>query len=123
MQEDNNNNDEFDEALDAKQRMARKMIMKKNKAKIKLGKKKAMRKPANAEKLKKMAMKAARNIIAKKLVKGKDKKDMGMSQKNSLEKKLSKKAGAIKKLARKLMPKIKKANKEKVKSHMANKGE
>lgn len=113
MQEDNKEL-EVDEALDAKQRMAKKMAMKKNKAKIKIGKKKAMKRAANPEKLKKMALKKARDIIAKKLVKGKDKKDMGMSGKRSLEKKLDKKKSAIKKLAKKILPKVKKANREKV---------
>jgi hypothetical protein len=110
---------EVDEALDAKQRMARKMSMKKNKAKIKIGQKKARKRAANPEKLKKMAMKKARDIIAKKLVKGKDKKDMGMSGKRSLEKKLDKKKSAIAKLAKKIMPKVKRANRDRVR---ANKG-
>ena len=59
----------------------------------------------------------ARDMIAKKLVKGKDKKDMGMSQKQGLEKRLDKKKAAIKKLAKKLMPKVKKANRDRVKGN------
>jgi hypothetical protein len=121
IKEDTTMEHEVDEALDAKQRMAKKMAMKKNKAKIKIGKKKALKKVANPEKLKKMAMKKARDMIAKKLVKGKSKSDMGMAQKQGLEKKLDKKKSAIKKLAKKILPKIKKANKEKVKKHKANK--
>ena len=111
----------LDEVLNAKQRMKKKMAMKKAAPKIKLGKKKALNKVASKDKLKTMAMNKARKMVAAKLVKGQDKADMSFSARGALEKKLKKKAGAIKKLAKKLMPKVKKDNKEKVKAHKADK--
>ena len=111
----------LEEVLDAKQRMKKKLAMKKAAPKIKLGKKKALNKVASKDKLKTMAMNTARKMVAKKLTKGQDKGDMSFAARASLEKKLKKKAGAIKKLAKKLMPKVKKANKEKVKAHKASK--
>ena len=71
---------------------------------------------------KKTAKKKARDMIAKKLVKGKDKKDMSFSQRKSLEKKLDKKKGAIAKLAKKLKSKVKAADKERVKKARAGSG-
>ena len=52
-------------------------------------------------------------------MKGKDKADMSFTQRASLEKKLNKKKGAIAKLAKKLKPKVKKADKERVKKARA----
>lgn len=46
-----------------------------------------------------------------------DKNDLGMSGKAALEKKLDKKKGAIKKLAKKLLPMIRKKEQEKTKKN------
>lgn len=119
MQEDNLNEME-NEALTSKQRMKMKQAFKKSAAKRKIGMKKALKKLKDPEKLKKTANKKARDLIAKKIMKGKDKKDMSFSQRQSLEKKLDKKKGAIAKLAKKLKPKVKAADKERVKKARAN---
>ena len=103
------------EALDHMQRMAKKQAMKRIKGKIKMGRKRNAKRLKTPEKIKKTAQKKARDMIAKKLVKGKDKKDMSYSQRQSLEKKLAKKKGAIAKLARKLKGKVKTADKDRVK--------
>ncbi len=113
MQEDKT----LEEAATASQRMKMNVNLKKSAVKRKSGMKKALNKAASPEKLKKMAMKKARDMVAKKLSKDKDKSDMTFSAREKLEKKLDKKSGAIKKLAKKLLPKIKKANKEKVSAH------
>jgi hypothetical protein len=111
----------IEEALDAKQRMKKKMAMKKAKAKIKIGKKKSAKKLKTPDKLKSAAMKKARDMVAKKMVKGVDKKDMSFSQRKSLEKKLDKKKGAIAKLAKKIKGKVKMADKERVKKARSKK--
>jgi len=111
--------DILDEALNAKQRMKMKQAFKKSAAKRKIGMKKSKKKLKDPEKLKKTANKKARDIIAKKIMKGKDKADMSFTQRASLEKKLNKKKGAIAKLAKKLKPKVKKADKERVKKARA----
>jgi len=110
---------ELDEALNAKQRMKMKQAFKKSAAKRKIGMKKSKKKLKDPEKLKKTANKKARDIIAKKIMKGKDKADMSFAQRTSLEKKLNKKKGAIAKLAKKLKHKVKKADKERVKKARA----
>jgi hypothetical protein len=85
-----------------------------------LGQKKARKKLASPEKLKKRAEKAARNILIKKITKDKDKADLSYSARASIEKRIEKKGATIKKLAKKLLPQIKKADREKLK---ATKGE
>jgi len=109
------------EALDAKQRMKMKQAFKKSAAKRKIGMKKSAKKLKTPDKLKKTAMKKARDMVAKKMVKGVDKKDMSFAQRKSLEKKLDKKKGAIAKLAKKIKGKVKMADKERVKKARSKK--
>ena len=103
-----------DEALTTAQRIKMKNAMKKNKAKIALGKKLAAKKKASPEKLKARAEKQARNIVIQKILKGKSKDDLSFSARGELEKKVDKKKAAIKKIAKKLLPDIKKKEAEKM---------
>jgi hypothetical protein len=106
-----------DEAMTMATRMKMKAAFKKNKAKIKLGKKKAAKKLASPEKLKARAVKQARELIIKKILKGKSKADLGFAARTDLEKKVDKKKGAIAKIAKKILPAVKKADKLKLKKN------
>ena len=108
------------EALNIQQRMARKRSMAKNKAKIALGRARAAKKVASVDVLKKRAVKAARNKIALKMTKGTPLNQVPFSKKVEIEKKLEKKKGKIQKIARKLLPVIKKKELDK---RQAKKGE
>lgn len=99
---------DLDEALTLQQRMKAKANMRKNKAKIAMGRKKAEKKIASPEKLKARARKQARDSLEKKLLKGKDKSELSFSGRQNLEKQVDKKKGAIDRIARKLLPQIKK---------------
>lgn len=103
------------EAATLSQRQKMKAAFRKNKAKIALGRKKAAKKIASPEVLKKRAEKQARNIFLKKLTKDKDRSDLSYGARQSIEKRLEKKKGAIQKLAKKLLPKVKQADREKLK--------
>jgi len=105
--------DDFDEALTNMQRQKAKQTFRKNKAKIALGKKKAAKKIASPEQLQKRADKAARNILIKKITKDKDKSDLSFAQRSNIEKQLDKKKAAIKKIAKKLLPKLRIADRKK----------
>lgn len=105
--------DDFEEALTNMQRQKAKQTFRKNKAKIALGKKKAAKKIASPEQLQKRADKAARNILIKKITKDKDKSDLSFAQRSNIEKQLDKKKAAIKKIAKKLLPKLRIADREK----------
>ena len=104
-----------DEALNIQQRLKLARSLKKNKAKIAMGRKRAARKTANLDTLKKRAMKQARNMIIKKITKGKDKGDMSMARKQSIEKRLDKMKPKIAKIAKKILPKVRKMEMERKK--------
>lgn len=97
-----------DEALDMTQRMARKRAFKKNKAKIALGRKRAEKRMANMDTLKKRAQKAARGQILKKLTKDVPKDELSMSRRQDIEKRLDKMKPRIDKIAKKLLPQVRK---------------
>ena len=106
---------DFSEAMSLQHRMKMKAAFRKNKAKIALGKKKAARKLASPEKLQKRAERHARDLLVKKILKNKDKSDLSYAGREGIEKKLKNKKAAIKKIARKLLPQIKKADRAKLK--------
>ncbi len=101
-----------DEALNIQQRLKLARSLKKNKAKIAMGRKRAARKTANLDTLKKRAMKQARNMIIKKLTKGVSKANMSMARKQSHEKRLDKMKPKIAKIAKKILPQVRKMEKE-----------
>jgi len=74
----------------------------------------SMKKKKSPEKIKKTAMKQARDLLAKKILKDRSKADLSISGKEALEKKLNKKTAVIKRIAKKLIPKIKKAETERL---------
>jgi hypothetical protein len=100
------------EALDfaARRKLAR--SMKKNKAKIAIGRKRAARKFADMDKLKKRAQKQARMQFFKKLTKGAQKDDLSFARRQEIEKRLDKMQPKIDKVARKLLPKVRKMEKD-----------
>ena len=108
------NTETQDEALSKAARMKMSRMMK-AKGKI-IARKRAisMKKKKSPEKIKKTAMKQARDLLAKKILKDKSKADLSISGKENLEKKLNKKKPLIKKIAKKLLPKIKKAETERL---------
>jgi hypothetical protein len=106
----------LNEALKPAQRAKRARAMKLAAPKIKRGREKAARKTATTEVLMKRATKAARSAVEKKILAGKSKADLTFSGREALEKKVEKKKSAIQKIAKKLLPKMKKAEIERKKS-------
>lgn len=101
------------EVLDIKARIKKKATMRKNKSKLKAGRKRAEKRIASPEKLKMRARKAARKALERKLLKGKTRADLSLSQRVELDKKLDSKKALIDKMAKKLLPQIKKDELEK----------
>ena len=98
-----------DEALSMAARRKKGLQMKKFAARLKMGRKKASMKVADKGKLEKRSRRAARNAITKKLTKGISKAELTPSRKAEIEKRLNKMSGKVSRLAKKLMPKIRKA--------------
>lgn len=103
----------LDEALNFAARQSLKRAIRKNKGKIKIGRERAARKIASPEKLKMRAQKQARKSIEKKILKDKSKEELSFQQRGELEKRIDKRKAVINQLAKKLLPKIKKAEIEK----------
>jgi hypothetical protein len=104
----------MDEALTPAQRIKRSALMKKMGAKMAKKRAISMKKKASPEKIMKRAMKKARDILVNKMIKGQDKSELGFSQKQAIEKKIDKKKGVIKKIAKKMLPKLKQAEAERI---------
>ena len=101
--------------LTPQQRRAKGRQMKRLAPKIARKKAIAMKKKASPEKLIGRAEKAAKEIIRNKLVKGKKYADLPFAQRELVDKKVEKKKDAIKKIAKKLLPKIRKQEVERLK--------
>ena len=105
----------MEEALTLAQRMKRSKIMKTKSKQIARAREKSMKRKADSATLQKRASKAARNILLKKILKDKDKSELGFKSREAIEKKLGKKKGIIKKIAKKLLPQIRKKEAERIK--------
>ena len=80
--------DAVDEALTMAQRMKKKRDMRRNKARIAIGRKRAKKKMANMKVIKKRSDRQARNAIAQKLTRGIPKRELTPSRKREIEKRL-----------------------------------
>ena len=96
------------EALTMQQRLAKSRQMKKMKAKIAIGRAKAAKKIATMDVLKKRARKKAREILLKKLTKDIPKSELSLSRRQSIEKQLDKKKATVDKIAKKILPQVRK---------------
>ena len=106
--------DVLDEIMTKMARMKRSRMMKVKGKQIARKRKLAMKRKADPEKLKTRAMKKARDMVAKKLLKDKDKSDLSISGKENLEKRLAKKKAVIAKIAKRILPKVRKAENERL---------
>ena len=90
------------------------MRMKKNKARIAMARKRAERKTASMDTLKKRARKQARKAVVAKITKGQDKGEMSFSRKKDIEKRMEKPAiqARIDRNARKLIKVVRKQEME-----------
>jgi hypothetical protein len=107
-------NEVLDEVMTKMARMKRSRMMKTKGKQIARKRKIAMKRKANPEKLKQRAMKKARDIVAKKILKDKDKSDLSLAAKETLEKRLEKKKAVIAKIAKRILPKVRSAENERL---------
>ena len=107
-------NDVLDEVMSKMVRMKKARMMKVKGKQIARKRKIAMKRKANPAKLKKRAAKKARDIITKKILKDKSKSDLSLAGRERLEKRLAKKKGIIAKIAKKILPKVRKAENERL---------
>ena len=106
--------DVLDEVMSKMVRMKKARMMKVKGKQIARKRKIAMKRKANPAKLKKRAAKKARDIVAKKLLKDKSKSDLSIAGKENLEKRLVKKKAVIAKIAKRILPQVRKAENERL---------
>ena len=94
------------EALDMAARRKIAIRMRRMASRLKIARKRAMKRQATPDILKKRAVKQAKNMLIKKFTKGMDKSDMTITKRAEIEKRLKKMAGRIKTIALKMIPKI-----------------
>lgn len=102
--------------LNMQQRRARAMAFRRAKSKVLRGRKIAQRKMASPEKLKTRARKKAIELIRKKVAgdKGADYANLSPAEKQAIDKRVQAKKGAIGKTASRLLPKVKQAERERL---------
>jgi len=106
------------EAMTIQQRRARSLIMRKFKVKIASARRRLRKKAATMDKLKIRARKAAIRIIRKRIAgkKGEDYNNLSPSEKMLVDKRVEKKRSAIDKIAKRLLPMVRKADLLKLRS-------
>ena len=104
----------LDEVMSKSARMKKSRVMKQKSKQIARKRKISMKRKADPAKLKLRAIKKAREIITKKILKDRSKSDLSIAGKETLEKKLAKKKAVIAKIAKKILPKVKKAETERL---------
>ena len=102
---------ELDEAMDMNQRRQRALTMRKYAGKIAAARNRMKNKKASMSKLRQRARKAAVKIIRKKVAgkKGVNYANLNPAEKMQIDKKVEKKRGAIEKIAKRMLPQVKKA--------------
>lgn len=110
----------INETLSIEQRRKRAQIMRAHHTKIERARELAQRKLAAEKNIRKRAFQMARSIMRKKLAgeRGAEYAQLGPSEKIAIDRMLDNKAKAIKKLALRLMPKVKKAEYERLQSYL-----
>lgn len=96
----------LEENLTQAQRMKKKMVFLKSKAKRQIARRIAMKRMSTQSKLKKKSIRAAKMVIQQKLLRGRDKSKLSAAEKNRIENIITKAKPAILRISNKLMPKI-----------------
>ena len=108
--------DEVKEVLTIQQRVKLKQAIRRNKAKIQMGAKRARRKIADLDTLRRRSIKQAKNVLIKKFLKNKSKGDLSYAARGALEKKMARPGmkNAVQRMARKLLPQVRQKDRNKL---------
>jgi hypothetical protein len=104
--------EQTDEAFTVAQRIKAKQRMKKMSKRIQMAKKRSMKRAPTPEKLKLRAKKQVKNALVSKWMRGKSKRDLSFSQRQNIEKRLKSASGRIDNMTKKLLPVVRKQDRE-----------
>mgnify|MGYP000865309815 CR=1 FL=1 len=108
--------DNIEEVLSFSARRAKGRVMKRIKAKLQMGQRKAKARTAGLPKLKKRAKKQALNQLFKKFSKGKSRSEVGPARRAEIEKRVQKMGSRVDRIAKKLLPKVRSDEKDRKRS-------
>lgn len=116
---------QINEILSIQQRRKRKVAMRRIKHRIARGRRIAQKKMANPAKLKTRAQRSARNMIRKRVAgsRGGKYRDLSPAARMQVDKQVNRRKGLVKKVSKRMMPKVRKAERERLKSYRAKKNE
>jgi len=114
--------EQTDEAYTVAQRIKAKQRMKKMSKRIQMAKKRAMKRAPSTEKLKLRARKQAKGALVSKWMRGKQKGELSFAQRQNIEKRLKSASGRIDTMSKKLLPDVRKQDRER-RSNAKNKSE
>lgn len=100
--------EELDEILNVSQRIARARSLKKNKAKIAMGKRRQAHRIADKDRLKDRATRHARTALVKRITKGISKSDLSPQRRAEIERRLARMKGRIDVISKKMLPQVRK---------------
>jgi len=112
--------EELNEALSHAQRIKASLRMKKMSKRIGLARKRAMRRTPTMDQFKKRATRQARTNILKRLTRGVPKSELSMSRKADIEKKLDRMKGRIQRIAMRLLPQVRKQDRDRKRGAATN---
>lgn len=97
---------DMEEEFTVAQRQRKAIVMRRNKAKLSVGRRRASSRIADRERLLKRAKRRARKMIAKKLTRGQD--NLSAARKSQIEKRLSKMSSKVERIQKRILPTVRK---------------
>lgn len=107
---------DIDEVLSTQARMKKKAQLRRNKTKLKIGRKRQSKRIASMDRLKRRSRRQARAAVLKKVLRGKDKSDLSYGSRASYERMVNRRQAMITRMARKLLPKTRAADRSKMRA-------
>ena len=104
--------DDVEEALSHSQRVKASLRMKKMAKRIQVAKKRAMKRTPTMDVIKKRAFRQARTSMFKKMTRGQTKGDVSFAKRSDIEKRLAKMKPRIQRMAQKLIPVVRKKDRD-----------
>lgn len=113
--------EEIDEALSVQGRMKRRFAARRNRQKLKVARMIAMRRGSTPGRLKKRATRGARGMVYKRLLRGRNRKNLPPAEKARLETMVQRFAPLVSRLATKMLPNMRKMEIQRMKSRSTKK--
>ena len=106
--------EEMFEGLSVAQRMKKKVTMRRHKKRIGVARKVKLRRASNLGTIKNRAVRKARAMVTKRLLRGRDKKKMSASEKSAVEARVKRMKNIVKRTATRLVPTMRKIERQRL---------